>query len=614
MKKTNNVTAKKVNSSNNISKTVVSETKSFPFLVIGFIFILSSLFLSFFPDVNRGWGLNYIKFFAPWVIVLFYTLLLCFWLPPTNKLLQNVALKISRVSIISVLSKYKLLIFIIVSLLFGYIFHLLDVKYILLGDLDLRPKQIEEGHIINDEYLTMLFFKHAHLFLHDKFGYTGIQTVRLFDYITGFLFIFISLYISNALGSTFLKKLAVFFVATLSLTILLQFCGYTEIYAFPVLFLLLYLFTCILHLKGKVSVFLPVVIFIVSLGVHLLLVCMLPSLLFLIYRDKLWKYQLFRKRSTFIIIIILSFPIIYFGIKRFALPMMLPFSSENQNLMTMFSVAHCKEFFNSQLLASGIGFLIWIATIIYSLIYRIKYNALEWFFLISSISITGLMFVFDAHRGSGDWDIYSFAAVVYNLSNASFLLMLHDNKICKNIKYGILMISGFSILHTSMWIVTNKTDSSLDWFEKAFETDPGRYYKISFNNEAMIAAAFSANDLPDRAMKWNKKAYLKHKKDPRMGFNYANSLANSNRKEEAIVIYEKLTVDFPIYALPYAQLVDAYIKAENYQALYDLLVRMKKAYDYNPEAFISRLGKDRIDTYFNILDQLNQQIANKNQQ
>ncbi|MDR2917413.1 MAG: hypothetical protein LBV74_21685 [Tannerella sp.] len=576
----------------------------FPFFITGLIFIVLSLFISFAPDIARGWGFNYIKYFSPWVIVLYYLLLLCFWLPPVNKAIVSIVTGISRKRIISSGAKYKYLWFVLISIAFGFIFYLLKIKYIFLGDLDLRARQIEEGFMINDEYLTMLFFKHAQAFLHAKMGYTGIQTIQLFDYITGALFIFISLCTSNLIGNTFLKKLSVFVVGTLSLTILLQFCGYTEIYAFPVLFLNLYLFACILNLKGKVDIYLPFLVLLTGVAFHLMLVCMFPSFVFLFYRDVLWKHPVFRKKSTIIALLLISSPFIYIAVNKFALPKMMAFSTDNKDLMTMFSLSHFKEFFNSQVLASGIGFFIWLMTLLHSLIDRIKYDATQWFLFISSLSIVGLMFVFDPHRGSGDWDILAFAAVVYNLSNAYYLISLHDKKMCNNIKYGILMISGFSVLHTSMWIATNKTDASAGWVERAFEDDPGHYYKTSFNNEAMLALMFGTNGLEDKSIKWHKIAYNKHPNDARMGYNYANELLKRKQANEAITILESMTNKFPQYPLPYPVLVNIYIENKDYQSLYNLLLKMEAAYNKYPDVFNSRLSKESINQYFTILNNL----------
>jgi len=580
------------------------ETKVFPFFIIGCIFICLSLFAFLFSDEIRIWGLNYIKFFPTWTIALFYLLLLCFLLPPLGKIIAQKVAGLNRIKIIAFAGKHKYLWFALISITFGFLFYLLKIKYIFLGDLDLRPKQIEEGHIINDEYLTMLFFKYAHQILHSKFEFTGINTVRLFDYVTGALFIFISLCISNLIGNTFLKKLSVFIVSTLSLTILLQFCGYTEIYAIPVLFLNLYLFTCLLNLQGKVGIYLPFITLLIGTGFHLLMVCMIPSLFFLFYRNGLWKYAFFRQKKVSISILVLLLPFAYVAINRFAVPKMFPFSTNDPVLITMFSTAHFVEFFNSQLLASGIGFLIWIALLLYSLINRIKYNPTHWFLFISSLSITGLMFVFNAHRGSGDWDILAFASIVFNLFNAYFLISLHDGKLCNNIKYGIVIVSVFSILHTSAWIVTNKTDISIEWLERAFVDDPAHYYRKSLNNEAMVAEILVANKMEERAIKWYKLAYQKYPNDPRMSNNYSHQLFMQGKLDEAKVILENSVNKFPNYPSHYILLINIYIAKNDHNALYALLLKMEEAYNKNTDGFNKRLTKDQIDQCFLLLNGL----------
>ena len=598
------VKSKKTKSKNIFPKKKI---KAFPFLITGLIFITLSLLISFHPDIARGWGFNYIKHFAVWVIALYYMLLLCFWFPPVNNAITNIIAEISKQNIISLLRKYRYILFVIISITFGFIFYFLKIKYIFLGDLDLRPRQIEEGIIINDEYLTMLFLKHIHSFLNNKFGLTGIQTFQIFDYIIGSVYIFISLCISNIIGNTLLKKISVFIVGIISSTIILQFCGYTEIYAFPVLFLLLYLFACILHLKGRVGIYIPLIVLLLGIGFHLMLVCMFPSFIFLFYSSVLWKYSIFRKKTTIIVLLLISSPFICLTINKFALPKMLPFSPGENDLMTMFSVSHFKEFFNSQVLASGIGFFIWIMTLIYSLINRIRYDATQWFLFIASISIVGLMFVFDPHRGSGDWDILAFAAIVFNLSNAYYIIQLHNNNLCTNIKYGILMISGFSIIHTSMWIITNKTDASIGWVEQAFEQDPALYYKLSLNNQAMLGEMFSANGLFEKSLIWYKIAYGKYPYDHRMEFNYANALLNIGRSDEAIIMYEKIVDKYPSYPLPYANLIDLYYTNEVNDSLYKILLKMEIAYNKYTDEFDSRLSKEDIEHFFSILNELRNQ-------
>ena len=586
------------------SRPTAKRIKPVPFFVTGLLFIAVSVYLSFGPDVTRGWGLNYVRFFAPWVILTYYILLLCFWFPPLNQLIVRFVTQISKANVLVFCAKYKYVWYVIISITFGFAFYLLKTKYIFLGDLDIRAKQIEEGVILNDEYFTMLFFKHIYTYLHVKFEYTGLQTIRLFDYITGSLFIFLSLCIANLLGNSFLKKCAVFLVGTLSCTIILQFCGYTEIYAFPVLSLICYLFACILHLKGKAGIYLPFIVLLMGIGFHLLLVCMFPSFIFLFYRSVLWKYPLFRKRNTIIVLLLVAAPFIYFGVSKYAFPKMMSLSTDDSSLMTLFSINHWKEFANSQLLASGIGFFLWLITVLHSLVNRIKYDVIQWFLSISALFIVALMFVFDPHRGAGDWDILAFAAVVYNLSNVYYLISLHDSKIFNNIKYGILMISGFSVLHTSCWLATNKTDASIGWIEAALKDDPAYYYKKSYKNEAMLATLFEANKLYDQSLKWYQIAYTKYANDPRIGHNYVILLVEQNRKKEALVILEDLVNKFPAYPLSYPKLVDLYIENEDYASLINVLSKMEAAYSNNKNLFESRLPKEQINQLLYLLNNL----------
>jgi predicted Zn-dependent protease len=159
-----------------------------------------------------------------------------------------------------------------------------------------------------------------------------------------------------------------------------------------------------------------------------------------------------------------------------------------------------------------------------------------------------------------------------------------------------------------LWIVTNKTDASIPRLVSAIATDPANYYKTSFNNEALLASAFSANGLNDIAIKWSKQAWLKHPNDPRMSYNYANELIKMNRKNEAVVVLEQALQSHPTYALPYAVLIQYYVENKNYQPLYRLLLQMEQVYKQYPEALTSRLPQEDINQYFNILSELRQQI------
>ncbi|GHT18437.1 hypothetical protein AGMMS4957_00750 [Bacteroidia bacterium] len=578
---------------------------------MGALFIALSLFLSFVPGVTRGWGLNYIAFFDPWVIALFYLCLLCFWLPQTNQYLVEKIAALSRQSIIATLRKHRYALFVVISLCAVGVFHLLRNKYVFLGDFDLIAKAIEkpDAELPGTEYLSRLILSRSYVWLHARFDFTGVQTMQLMDDILGSLFIFVALCTANRLGNTFLKKAAAFIISTLSCTILLQFCGYLEVYALPVFCLQLYLFTSLLYLKDKIHIIVPALVIFTGVALHSMLVCMLPSLVFMFYGKVLWKRPFFRNKKTILGIVVVSLPFLYMAFEKFALPMMLPL--EDDVRMTMFSIAHYKEFFNSQLLGGGIGFLLWLMLLIYGARGKVKYDFTAWFFLIASLSIAGMMFVFDAMRGAGDWDIYAFAAVVFNLSNAGVLLGggVQGCAWCKNLKYGVLMLAGFSICHTSMWLLTNRTDASIKWVENAFETDPASYYKHSFSNEATLTAAFFGNKLDDLAMKWQKQEYLKHRDDPRSGYNYAQILLKQGKNEEARAILLQNIRDFPWYVLPYPILLNHFLDIQDYEMSYKVLVQLEQVYKQEPKHLTSRWSQEQIDRCWKQLAVLRQMRA-----
>ncbi len=590
------------------SSTITTKNKNFPFLVSGIFFILIHAWLTFDSNVERGWGLNFVRFFDWKAIVFFYIILIAAIVPPINKMIADVVTSLSKEKFIAFIQKHKVIFFILIAIASGFIFHKLQIKYTFLGDLDIRAKQIEKGEMMDDEFLTMQMFKYLYIFLHGKLGWTGVQVVRTFSYISGALFILTSLFTAHAIGKNFLQKSAYFIISTLSLAALMQFCGYLEIYAMALLLLQVYICLCILHLQGKVNIIFPILTLVVGVAAHLMLIGLLPSLIFLIYRSLLWKYPFFRKKSTFWILAIVAAPFIYYAFDKVAPRVMLPFSPGTKDFMTMFSTAHYKEFFNSQLLAGGFVFIVWFVTILFFIFKKIKFTAFHWFYLIASLSITGLLFIFNAARGSGDWDIFSFGAVVNNAMTAFFLLDLHNRGIVKNIKYGICMISVFAIMHTSYWIITNDTDISIKWLKKAIEKDPANYYKGSFSNESLLGAVFSANNLNEEALYYQKKSYLKYKNDPRTGYNYAGQLLGGDKVQEATTIYEDLVNNFPLYALPYQALINIYMQTQNYPALYTLLMKMQVAYNQSPEAFTNRLPQEQINAYFDILKQLQQQI------
>ncbi|MDR2026816.1 MAG: hypothetical protein LBQ01_04555 [Prevotellaceae bacterium] len=577
---------------------------TFPFIFLNVLFIAIHLFLSLNPAVERGWGLNCIRFFDGITVFLFYCVTAMVCLPPVNRMIVGFFVSVTQAKIMHTARRYKMILFILIAVGAGFIFRAMQIKYLFLGDVGIRPTDVEEGKIIANEFLTMIVLSKLYTWLHSIWNFSGLQTIQLVSYISGGFFILFSLLTADAVGKSLKKKIACFVLSTLSLTALVQFCGYSDIYPIALSLLQLYLYLSILCLQKKVSIVFPAITIIAGIAFHYMLAYMLPSLVYMFYRNVLYKYPFFRKKNTLAVLAAIACIAAYYVYVRIARPLMLPMDAGEKNMMTMFSTAHYKEFINAQLLGGGFMFIVWIAVSLFYIFNKtVKFTVTHWFLSIASCSATGFLFVADLWRGSGDWDIYSSGAIVFNLAATVLLLDLHEQKALKNIRYGVCTMAVFAVMHTSFWAVTNATDKSIGWIEKALEKDPASYYKRSFSNESMLGALFSSNNLRDKSLYWERKAYLTHQNDPRAGYNYANALIGAGIIDEAVRIYESSVTRFPSYALPYAQLVSIYSSNNDSEALYRLLLKIEEVYKKNPEVFTSRLSQQQIESYFNLLEQ-----------
>ena len=113
-------------------------------------------------------------------------------------------------------------------------------------------------------------------------GWTAAETYHIASSLAGAGFIFVLIALSHLLVPAHPTAL---FLAVTSAGFMQLFFGDVENYTLTALLILCYLFTAILHIKGRVSLVVPSAILAVAVTFHLLAATLLPSLIYLAFRS-----------------------------------------------------------------------------------------------------------------------------------------------------------------------------------------------------------------------------------------------------------------------------------------------------------------------------------------
>jgi len=520
------------------------------------IIIMSLHFLSLFvfpeifdmPEVfERTWGFHFISYFSTPVIILFYLIGFGVCIPPVNRKIVQVFESFFSGDLQSKLAKHKYLLFTAAGLIAIPIFWALRAKYGFLGDGYLRVQNALQKEFIRNEFGCIYLLHYFHKLLNVFTAVDGSTSFAVYSCLTGGLFVFFLLVLADELGKTFLQKAAIF-LFVISFGTIQHFFGYIEVYGIVIDLLLLYIYLSIVVIRDRLHVIVPLILLILAFMGHFVTITFFPSYLFLFYAKVLWKIPLFRKRSTFIVLGIISLPFIYFAGKKYVLPLLMPLLPKPDGRLTLFSPVHFWEFFNGQVLASGMGIIVLFVLIFLVIKKKMRLNLTIWFLIVTSVFPFLNAFAHEEVRGSGDWDLASIPAIPYMILAAYLLFSLYREKVyVKILKHALLIIIVFTFINTLPWVIINSTDKSIDMFADMIETDPGRYY-IDHPAPMVLSIIFNTAGLEDEAFEQYKKGYEQYPNDPRMYNNYAGVLMGKNRYEEALPILEKCFEKFPYYA------------------------------------------------------------------
>jgi hypothetical protein len=584
-----------------------------------FIVFLAPSHSSGYDIFDRAWGLNNISYFSlPWIL-LFYLVNVVVCIPAVNEKIYKILEQVVNSKPFRILGSrkfIKMIVFILIGLGSIGIFWFFKIKYNFLGDMDIRVQQTVKQEFVDTEALTMFVMYQIYRLLNSWGGLTGIQAFQWVSYFAGGAFVTFTLFLSDELVQGKVKKL-LFFLSFICFGTIQMFFGYVEVYCLPAFSVLVYLYTGVLYIKSRVPIVVPVIALLAAIGLHVLSVALLPSLgVLLLYR----KYErlVVRGKITifhFISFLAISIPILYIlapklGVDYFLVPFVK--SQSTDKLMTLFSLEHLWEFFNSQMLAGGIGFILFFIILGISLKKKMKYDMTMWFFATGGLGMLFLAFITNAVRGSGDWDILAFPSLVYNIFGIYVVLTGSWPKPeALRFRYIVPMFLVFNMMSTIAWIGINASDKSITKIEHMIIGDPGNYYQLKLPDELALAFDYNGNGLEEKAMEYFKEAYDLHRDNYVAQLNYAGKLLEHNEPENGITILEHIISIHPLHPAAYKLLMDHYTYKADILNLFLVVNKAFDAYLQRPDKFKSHFGDAKLKEYFIFLRNFENNQGNK---
>lgn len=580
-----------------------------------FIFVLKNNDESY-RFLNRTWGFNHVSYYPLPLIILFYTIAAIFLYKRTNELVYGFLTQIASFDFINFLRKYRIAFFFSISAICVCFFLLFKIKYPFLGDLDLRVDQTISKHFIREDYGTMYTFYYLFQLLHSLWHVIPRQAFVIGSAFSGGIFIFVSLLIANELGKNLFQKVVISLFSTAIGSTQFYF-GYLEVYALPAAFFALYIYTCILCLKGKINIIFPIIVLAVTVWLHFLGIGLAPSLVVLAYKKYFYKWPVMDVVTTkrFVIFITCCLPLPYIiGPKLGVNGIMLQPSNTDtrfSNHLTLFSPVHIWEFINSQMLASGIGFFALLFITYKAIRNKIKFDAILWFLASASFFPLYITFITDSSRGSGDWDTMAFPAIMYSILVIYCFIYNYSNSRTPVLKYVSSILIAFNLLNLVTWVGINASDKSIKKIADMLETDPGTYYVRNMRVDMQLALMYRQNGLIEESHTYYNKILAKNIPDVRIYYNYALSLMEDGDTTAGIAIMKRCVEKFPFYAMPYNALLQFYSTRKLDKLAIPLVLRMFESYRQQPIDFDSKLGKQLLIQNFQYLYYIEQQNKNE---
>ncbi len=562
------------------------------------------------------WGIHFYHFFPAWIGWALALLSLVILVPPVGQYLSG-KLEVLAQKIGSPFAKWgENKTFLLLSVLSLPIFWLFRDRMHLLGDGMFRITDLPEGKILLQEWLDGFIHVIVYRVVHNLFAdWTPELTYALISVLCGGAFVFLALKLSSLLGKTGFGKVLIFsFLITLGSVQL--FFGYVESYTSLQVALLAYVLFAVKYLSGKVSILPVLVVFMISVGLHITSLIYLPSFIYLLRKRP--KGESAREKgltgaipNAFVLasLIVASFLVISWvivvaiGLEKtgkgiFIVPLrgthIFPFS--------MFSLAHISEFVNQLLLLTPLGISLSLFFLFFKLKNREFRNRLINFLILAACFALVYLFVVNFTLGSADWDLRSSPAVFFALLGVLTFLNWGEGRYAKALAasreggpesagdsegihrearryrtWGLILI-WFGLFHTAPWILLNASQSrSVDRYVMIQEMDPHPVDESGYNLYK-VARILKWAGLPDEIEALYSRAI---ERDPSDTMSYYNLAAHYYRTEgyldQAGLILDTLLKMSPGYCRAHWLMANVRIKKQKPEEALPYLERASPA-------------------------------------
>jgi hypothetical protein len=438
------------------------------------------------------------------------------------------------------------------------------------------------GRFFFTEYLSMLV-PHYIAKIFTAAGVKDETFFRLYSCAAGALFVFTACLLAHQAGKgPTLKTLS--FLAIVSSSLLLFFCGYVEVYSFPAVLLLLYIYTGFRYLGRSVPFYYPLIVLVFAIGFHLINAAGIPSLLILYYwrnKQRFPHIQKLNNNRIAIITAVLTLAgtlICLFSGNGFIMPV-----KKSADHFPFLSLQHIWEFTNGQILCSGLNLFICGALLAKVVKQKIILNAELYFLVTLAAFLLLLVLICNLQRGSGDWDIMAFPSIALNL----LCVLLCTHVLSHGGKYLAFFLCIFNLINAILWIDINHTEKSLTRVDQMFVNDTAPYFSSIRSRKVQLAVWFKNKRLYGTAKKFALQACNEPgTTDLRGCLLFAECARRMGNTEEAANMYEWLLTEKRQKIFEASLfLLDHYGKKNNSEKVVLYLKDLYASFDADPQFY-----------------------------